>query len=375
VTLRLIHTADWQLGKPFQRLPADIAPLLREARLAAVRTIASLATRHGAAAVLVAGDMFDSNLVPERTIVQALAAMRGFAGHWILLPGNHDALLSEGVWSRLDRLGRPANLVIAGTPAPIMLADGRLVILPAPLTERHTADDLTAWMDETPTPSGALRVGLAHGSVAGRLPEAADAPNPIDPERAATARLDYLALGDWHGTLEIAPRTWYSGTPEPDRFRANEAGYALLVELSEPGIAPLVTRLPTARHDWRQLDLDLSGVADPRAVLDGMRTGTAGLEHALVQLTLTGAVDLATRAALETHLERWSGELCHLEVRDQLLAEPSESDLLDLAGSPVVGTVAREIADLAAADPAQREAAKLALRLLFIEHHRLGSHA
>jgi hypothetical protein len=110
-------------------------------------------------------------------------------------------------------------------------------------------------------------------------------------------------------------------------------------------------------------------------VLDDLRTGTAGLEHALVQLTLTGAVDLATRAALETHLERWSGELCHLEVRDQLLAGPSESDLLDLAGSPVVGTVARELADLAAADPAQREAAKLALRLLFIEHHRLGSHA
>jgi hypothetical protein len=165
VTLRLIHTADWQLGKPFQRLPADIAALLREARLAAVRTIASLATRHDAAAVLVAGDMFDSNLVPERTIVQALAAMRGFAGHWILLPGNHDALLSEGVWSRLDRLGRPANLVIAGTPAPIVLADGRLVVLPAPLTERHTADDLTVWMDEAPTPSGALRVGLAHGSV------------------------------------------------------------------------------------------------------------------------------------------------------------------------------------------------------------------
>ena len=189
MSLRLLHTADWQLGKPFHNLPAEVAPLLREARFAAVRTIAELATRHEVAAVLVAGDVFDSNLVPERAIVQALAAMRGFAGPWVLLPGNHDAALAEGVWSRLERLGRPANLVVAATPAPIALADGRLVVLPAPLTERHTSDDLTAWMDDAATPSGAVRVGLAHGSVVGRLPEAADAANPIDPERADRARL------------------------------------------------------------------------------------------------------------------------------------------------------------------------------------------
>ena len=67
MTLRLLHTADWQLGKPFHQLPAEVAPLLREARFAAVRTIAELATRHEVAAVLVAGDVFDGNLVPERT--------------------------------------------------------------------------------------------------------------------------------------------------------------------------------------------------------------------------------------------------------------------------------------------------------------------
>ena len=97
MTLRLLHTADWQLGKPFQHLPATLPPLLREARFAAVRT--HRRTRDDAtrlAAVLVAGDMFDSNLVPERTIVQALAAMRGFAGPWVLLPGNHDARSRKG---------------------------------------------------------------------------------------------------------------------------------------------------------------------------------------------------------------------------------------------------------------------------------------
>ncbi|MGE3293058.1 MAG: exonuclease SbcCD subunit D [Geminicoccaceae bacterium] len=372
MSLRLLHTADWQLGKPFQNLPTEVAALVREARVATVRTIAALATRHEAAAVLVAGDIFDSNLVPERTIVQALAAMRGFAGPWVLLPGNHDARLAEGVWSRLERLGRPENVLLADSPSPIALADGRLVVLPAPLTERHATDDLTAWMDEATTSSGALRVGLAHGSIAGRLPEVADAPNPIDPERATLARLDYLALGDWHGTLEIAPRTWYAGTPEPDRFRTNDAGNVLLVELGEPGEAPPITRLATARHRWRQLELDLTGIADPKAALEPLFAELGGIEQALVQLTVTGMVDLAGRAALEAALERLAGEVCHLEVRDRLLAEPSERDLLALAGSPVVGGVARELAALAAEDPAQREVATLALRLLYLEHHRLG---
>ena len=372
MTLRLLHTADWQLGKPYHNLPAEVAPLLREARFAAVRTIAELAARHEAAAVLVAGDVFDGNLVPERAIVQALAAMRGFAGPWVLLPGNHDPALAEGVWSRLERLGRPANVIVAASASPIALADGRLMVLPAPLTERHTSDDLTAWMDAAVTPSSAVRVGLAHGSVAGRLPDTAEAANPIDPERANRAQLDYLALGDWHGTLEIGPRTWYAGTPEPDRFRANDAGNVLLVELAGRGAPPAITRLPTARHAWRQLGLDLTGTADHKAALDQLLAGVTAPERGVVQLTLTGVLDLESRAALETTLDRWAGELCHLEVRDELVAEPSESDLLSLGESPVIGTVARELVALAAGEPGQRDVASLALRLLYLEHRRRG---
>ena len=53
----------------------------------------------------------------------------------------------------------------------------------------------------------------------------------IAPARARDAGLAYLALGDWHGTREIAPATWYAGTPEPEpveeprpRFAGRKAG-------------------------------------------------------------------------------------------------------------------------------------------------------
>lgn len=338
--------------------------------------LAALATEQAVDAVLVAGDVFDGNLVADRTLLQAMAAMRGFAGPWLLLPGNHDAALAESAWTRLERLDPPANLLIARTPAPIVLADGRLVVLPAPLTERHSQDDLTAWMDTAATPAMALRVGLAHGSVADRLPAAAEAANPIAPDRAETARLDYLALGDWHGTLEIAPRTWYAGTPEPDRFKANAAGQALLVELDGPGAPPRVTPLATAAHAWQEVALDLSATGDAEApalrIDRALAQGRCELKR-IVRLGLRGGVDLAARAGIAAVIERWHGELRHLEVVDELQAAPSASDLARLAGQPAIGQVARALAQEALAGEAEaRAVAALALQLLFLEHERLG---
>src|ERR1035437_10328239 len=134
--------------------------------------------------------------------------MKAYNGPWVLLHGNHVPALSESPWTRIERFGRPANVILALAPETILLANVRLAVLPAPLTRKNEPDDVTRWMDAAETPVGSVRVGLAHGSISNRLPEG-DAKNEIADNRAASAKLDYLALGDWHGTTEIAPRTWY----------------------------------------------------------------------------------------------------------------------------------------------------------------------
>src|SRR5690606_27267854 len=148
---------------------------------------------------------------------------------------------AESVWTRAQRLAAiPDNVHLCLSPQPVVLESANAVVLPAPLTQRHTHDDLTQWFAGAHTPAGPLRIALAHGRVQGVLAEDIDSANPIAPDRAETARLDYLALGDWHGTRQIGPRTWYAGTPETDRWRANESGQALLVELAAPGATPVV---------------------------------------------------------------------------------------------------------------------------------------
>lgn len=328
MTVRLLHTADWQLGKVFGQISGDAGALLRRQRLQTVARLAEIATEREVDAVLVAGDVFEMDAVSDDTLGRMVEAMRGFDGPWVLLPGNHDAALAEGVWQRLQRRQLPANILLALDAQPLLLADSKLAILPAPLTRRHEVRDLTEAFDHIETPPNAFRVGLAHGSVQNRLPEAAEAYNPISDRRAELARLDYLALGDWHGTLEIAPRTWYAGTPEPDRFRANDPGNCLIVTLSTPGAEPGVERVSVGHYRWVQMNFTLRQKEDLAALEAALATLGEPLAQKVVELSLHGALSLSLRHQLDELLNHWSPRLHVLKVNDEALhPEPTAEDL------------------------------------------------
>lgn len=375
--IRFLHTADWQIGKPFGGFDPELRGVLRSERVAAVARIAKLATARSCDAILVAGDVFDDNTVLDRDVNQTIEAMRGFSGPWILLPGNHDAALSVSVWTRFrrfaDRAGL-ANTIVADKPEPIFLCDGRLAVLPAPLTRRHEAADVSEWFDLAETPANVVRVGLAHGSLANRLPEAAEAQNVIAEDRAARARLDYLALGDWHGFVEIAPKTVYAGTPEPDRYPANAPGHVAIVEIDAPASEPRIERVRLGRFDWRRITL---GLHDDASAVEETLAALPSPAESLVQLTLSGSLPLRDRVALEASLEAWGARLFHLELDDAALVdEPDEDDLDEIDIGGFVRTAVERL-KAKAQDPSdpQRAAAARALRMVYVEHRRLSGAA
>jgi DNA repair exonuclease SbcCD nuclease subunit len=328
VSISFIHTADWQIGRVFGNVGADAGVLLRRQRIRTVQRIAELATERQVDAVLVAGDVFETNTVSNETIHGLLQAMEPYEGSWVLLPGNHDPALVESVWSRIECLGRPANVYIAVTSDPILLGEGRLAVLPAPLLRKHESEDLTSAWDNTVTLPGAIRVGLGHGSVKSHLPGSGEAPNPIAEDRGSRARLDYLALGDWHGTVQIDPRTWYSGTPEPDRFKANDSGNLLLVSIEEADKLPKVRPVRVAYYTWDDLQFSLNS-ADDIAVLEAKLTELgAPFDRHVVSLTLAGALDLNARQQLELCLSRWRARFPSLqEELSAMFAQPTDDDL------------------------------------------------
>jgi len=374
MSLTLLHTADWQIGKQFARIPGDAGAALRLRRPETVEAIAELARERQGDAVLVAGDVFEDNAVSDETLRRTMHALTPFPGPWVLLPGNHDAGLTQSAWSRLRELAAvPESVILADRPEPIPLCGGRLLVLPAPLQRRHEIRDLTDWFDAAPSAAGTIRVGLAHGSVANRLPEAAGDHNPIADNRAETADLDYLALGDWHGTLEIAPRTWYSGTPEPDRFKTNDPGNFLLVTLKGHGVAPQVEKIPVGHYRWAQMACE---VMDDQSlsVLDKRLVTLGDSKRTLVRLELTGTPDLATRQRLDERLADWGARLHFLDVATEgLLARPSAEDIAALGATGFVRDAISVLVEIEGdAGHPDQAAAGQALQILYREHQGLG---
>jgi DNA repair exonuclease SbcCD nuclease subunit len=330
MSIRFLHTADLQIGKPFRQLPAEVASKLRDARFETLKRIASLARDHCVDAVLVAGDCYDEISVADDALWRFKIALESFCGTWILLPGNHDPATSISPWNRLRGLSLPANVVIADEPIPISI-DGKAVLLPAPLRRRREASDLTQWFDNAATEEGLIRIGLAHGSVRELLPEGIGAPNPVALDRAERARLDYLALGDWHGRLQISERSRYSGTPEPDRFRPNEPGYVLEVTIERAGALPSVEAIAIGRYRWMDKPVELTP-GDRDQICEDVRRAVGAPDHELenlvLRLRLQGTIDLATNLAVDDVLSDLRARVFYLEDDDTgLTPEPTEDDL------------------------------------------------
>ena len=323
--MRFIHTADWQIGKVFKQFGTK-EETLRQARLAAIERLGELARTNGVQHILVAGDVYDNEAPNTITLRAPIERMKPFSDiHWHLLPGNHDPHRPEGVWDRVAQLGLPPHIHVHLTLTPVPLTDGAF-LLPAPLLRKSEFDDLTAWMDNAATPAGALRIGLAHGAVINFTSEG-EATNPVDPTRPTKAKLDYLALGDWHRTLQIGPAVWYAGTPEPDRAGGQERGTALLVEIPGPGAPASVMPLTTGTYRWLTRTERLSD-GNELADLDQRLRSEQDLSRLILRLRLEGTLPLAAHAELQRRLVDLEAAVFHLDLDlTALVARPTEADL------------------------------------------------
>jgi DNA repair exonuclease SbcCD nuclease subunit len=365
--MKIIHTADWQLGKPFGRFDPDVRAALTEARFDAIDAIGRTAVEHGATHVLVAGDVFDTEGPEDRTIVQALSRMERYACRWWLLPGNHDFARNGGLWDRVrGRAGK--GIVVLTDPVPQEIEPG-VWLLPAPLTHRHNLDDPTDQFDGMETPGASVRIGLAHGSIRD-FGSQGETKNQIAPDRARRSNLDYLALGDWHGVLRVDGRTWYAGTPETDRFQRDDPGRVLLVDLS-PDAEPQVTPIRTGRFQWLVRDWTVNDGAafhaESTRLLDAIDPPAT-----LLQLSLAGITGLTDRIAVLGAIEDDLGHrLRYLDPRtDDLVGRPSEEDLATLAVEGMLGAAAVRLNSQIETGGPEGQLAKRALERLFVEYTR-----
>jgi DNA repair exonuclease SbcCD nuclease subunit len=374
MTVRFLHTADWQLGKAFGSI-ADPhnRVLVQQERLAVIERIGEVARVGEAQFVVVAGDLFDSPSATKATVAAACAAIGRIGLPVFVIPGNHDhggpgSLWEQAFFQRESATLAP-NLRVLLSAEPVAVAGA--VLLPCPLLRRHESADTTSWLRAIDWSAwgGQPRIVLAHGSVQG-FAEEDGAVNRLDLGRLPAAEIDYIALGDWHGTKQIADHAWYAGTPEQDRFakgESNEPGHVLLV-IAARGALPIVERVRTARLGWHRLDFRFSAAADLgrlESEVDALLGQRA--QQDLLELTLHGELGIEASTHLDSHLEAWSARLLRLDLMRDLRIAPNRDEINALTqrvGDPLIARVARELLARAGSDDAGGAAAYEALREL-----------
>jgi hypothetical protein len=335
MAFRFIHTSDLHLGRRFANIsePSDgnLRGRLMEARFDKIRKLMTVAREHGAEHVLLAGDTFDSATPSRQVLRQALAAMGDAQGvQWWLLPGNHDNLRNaEPVWDEIAK-DAPENVHALRTTDVVEIAPG-IALLPCPVPVRTTGRDLTKDLPGIATPEGMLRIGLAHGGVV----DFVESGEQIPPDRDRSAGLDYLALGDWHGRLQVTPRTQYSGTPEQDRFKHDVRGQCLAVTLTQSGAIPEVIAMETGNFLWSDMTLPLHEDEDTAKALDALLP-TADRRNTLLRIKAGGWTSLAGHAALRAAAQLHAPEFALLDLIANglgTLHNITDLDAIDQAGA------------------------------------------
>lgn len=369
--MKFIHTADWQIGKPFHSIgdPAK-REALRRRRLETIAGLKDLIAEHDIAFVAVCGDLFDS-FTPDKATVSALCSAIGdLKVPAYAIPGNHDHAGPGCIWEQAfflkEQQELAPNLHILLRPEPVVTEQA--VLLPCPLLRRHETADPTTWLrgERPDLPPDMPRIVLAHGSTQG-FSSAGDADadaavNQIDLSRLPEGAYDYIALGDWHGAKEINSRAWFSGTPEQDRFArgaSNQPGHVLIVEAAARGVAPSVSPVRVGRVGWHQpepydflADSDLDRLQEDIDALIGKRA-----QADLLKLTLRGTLGFAGAERLDALLESLEARLIRLQADRDIRLEPSTEELEALTHrqDPLIAKVATDLCAALAHDPLARE--------------------
>ena len=279
--LRLVHTADVHLGARHTDL-GDQATAQRERQFAAFRATVDLALAEKVDLFLIAGDLFDSNTQPKRSVERVAGELKRLADariRTVIIPGTHDVYDRASIYRAHD-LAAIAGISGADELINVLTPDAPeldLPILDAVVygrvfaTKRAPGSPLAGFHAE-PGPR-TWRIGMIHGSllIAGRT----DHDDVVfTADEIAASGLDYLALGHWHSAFEGRAGTVtyaYPGAPEPVALDQDRAGKALLVTLdvgADGARTVTVEQRQVGRTVFEKLDIDAATVAGQPALIE-----------------------------------------------------------------------------------------------------------
>ncbi len=372
--LRVLHTADVHLGARHADL-GDVAAAQRERQFAAFGASVDMALAEKVDLFLIAGDLFDSNTQPRRSVERVageLARLAEARVRTVIIPGTHDVYDRSSIYRAYDLAvlagTQPADELVTvltpGRPWIHLAACDVVVHGPVFATKRAPHSPLRD-LAAVETPPATWKIGLLHAALS--IPGRTDKDEVvITTDEIAASGLDYLALGHWH-SAQVAKAggvTYaYAGAPEPVAVDQDRAGKVLLVTLDERDGTRYVTvdRRTVGRTEFQHLEVDAATVESQPAFVTRLKTLASPDVVLDVRLIGVRRDDLDVEAAEVEDALR--GSFLRVRVRD--LSQPALSEGLLPPAETISGAFIRNvegsIADLEASgdDLAVRDAGEL----------------
>lgn len=301
--MKILHTSDLHLASALNaHLTGEKARLRKKELSDLLARLCEAARREGCSAMIIAGDLFDTEQVSRpmlESVIDTVRAERTLS--FFYLAGNH-----EGEILLNSNIELPKNLFIFGEDWTSFSA-GDVVITGRSRLEGDVFDSLKLKEEMK-------NIVVLHGDLCERTEEGAIG------KRCVVGRgIDYLALGHYHSYSEsrLDRRTVavYSGTPEGRGFdEIGEKGY-VIIDTAGCGISHRF--VPFAKRTVQWIKCDITGVASQGELVKRITSSLSDVDaSSLVRLELVGKYEEGLWKNLDGIRTRLDGRFFYFELRD-----------------------------------------------------------
>jgi DNA repair exonuclease SbcCD nuclease subunit len=236
--IKILHTADIHLdcdsfGNPEQR-QAQRALFFRT-----FQTIVERAIDERVDLMLIAGDLFDHNRVPDETLAFVQDQLQRLQQPVVILPGNHDCLYTGSIYDRYDfsAAGDHVHVITELNGQTVELPELDAVVWGRAMEEHepgfHPLGPIPSRLDQR------WHLAMAHGFFYDSAQDA-DRSSPIFAEEIRDTGWDYVAMGHVHVMADRSQgdvTAYYPGASLVHWSGAAPNGGVLLIDCSpEQGI-------------------------------------------------------------------------------------------------------------------------------------------
>ena len=231
--LRVLHTADVHLGSDGYGDPDQQAAHQEQSRRLFQR-IVDRAQADEVDLLLVAGDLFDHNRVPDDMVAFVRRELNRLRQPVVILPGNHDALQPDAIYDRPDfTAGAPHVHVIRQLGGEIIeFPELEVVVWGRAMQEHEPAFQPLAHIPRRDDRRWCLAMGHGFFYEERQRPERS---SPIFADEIRDSGWDYIALGHQHVQTDVSQgqtAAYYAGAPGRESEDRQREGMVLRIDCS-----------------------------------------------------------------------------------------------------------------------------------------------